>query len=174
MQRGMIDYTPQQISLYHLAGWTLKLFVQKAEQKQIELHNNIPDDLTLVADLNMMESIYRNLISNALKFTNPGGRITLSASIEHEQVTCSVTDTGIWNCPQKTSRNSLRSMQNTNKEELLAKKAQGWGSSYVKNLSSVREDAFGAKATKSKGHVLPLRFREAPKALRKHRTFFPK
>ena len=43
----------------------------------------------------MTETIFRNLISNALKFTEPGGRILLSASIKHGKVTIPVNDTGI-------------------------------------------------------------------------------
>ena len=51
MQRGMLEYAPQQLSLYYLAAWTMKLFLQQTEQKHVELHNTIPEGLEVFADL---------------------------------------------------------------------------------------------------------------------------
>jgi PAS domain S-box-containing protein len=66
-----------------------------AESKNIEIIENIPDNLTLFADKNMLETIIRNLATNAVKYTNNGGIISISAEKFTESVLFKVTDTGI-------------------------------------------------------------------------------
>ena len=56
------------------------------------------------ADLNMLSTILRNLISNALKFTYPGGQITVSLTPGADFVELSVSDTGIGISPENVGR----------------------------------------------------------------------
>jgi two-component system, sensor histidine kinase and response regulator len=67
-----------------------------ANQKQITLINKINENHAVFADRMMFSTIIRNLISNALKFTRVGGKVTLASEQEtNGKVTFSVTDTGI-------------------------------------------------------------------------------
>ncbi len=66
-----------------------------ANQKNIEIRNEVPDDIEVYADLQMLTSILRNLVSNALKFTPEGGNITISAKDNYTMIDISVTDTGL-------------------------------------------------------------------------------
>jgi two-component system, sensor histidine kinase and response regulator len=66
-----------------------------AKQKQISLNSSIIPDLDVYIDLQMVRTILRNLISNAIKFTNTGGEITVSASVCHSHIQITVTDNGI-------------------------------------------------------------------------------
>jgi signal transduction histidine kinase len=52
------------------------------------------NDIRAFADLNMIESVLRNLISNAIKFTDHGGKIIISASIEDNHCNVSIEDNG--------------------------------------------------------------------------------
>jgi signal transduction histidine kinase len=58
----------------------------------------------LYADINMLKTILRNLISNAIKFTHEGGSIKLSGAETEEGVTISVTDTGVGMTPDNISK----------------------------------------------------------------------
>lgn len=64
------------------------------EEKNIELEADIEDRLTINADESMLDIVWNNLLSNALKFTDTGGKITLKETSDSDVVTVSITDTG--------------------------------------------------------------------------------
>jgi Signal transduction histidine kinase len=64
------------------------------EDKGIEFAVSIEEKATITADRDMLELVWNNLLSNALKFTNAGGKITLTQTSDNDTVTVSVTDTG--------------------------------------------------------------------------------
>lgn len=64
------------------------------ERKNIEFEVDIEDRMTIEADEGLLELVWTNLLSNAMKFTPPGGTITLSQASDEEGVTVSVEDTG--------------------------------------------------------------------------------
>jgi signal transduction histidine kinase len=67
-----------------------------ALKKGVEMNINISNDIVVYADINMAKTITRNLISNALKFTPNGGKISISAkNTENNSVEIAVKDTGI-------------------------------------------------------------------------------
>jgi signal transduction histidine kinase len=66
-----------------------------AVRKNITLKNSFPDNLTIMADKNMVKTILRNLISNAIKFTNKNGSVNAGASVTVNNVEISVCDSGI-------------------------------------------------------------------------------
>ena len=66
-----------------------------AEQKHITLTSSIEEKILAYVDIEMIDTVLRNLISNALKFTNAGGRVTISATQDEQYVEVSVSDTGI-------------------------------------------------------------------------------
>ena len=59
------------------------------------MNNQIAQDTIAYADPKMVYAVFRNLLSNALKFTNTGGTITVSARSHGDTVEIAVTDTGI-------------------------------------------------------------------------------
>jgi two-component system, sensor histidine kinase and response regulator len=67
-----------------------------AQAKQITLHYDLPErDLTVNADRHRILQVFSNLIGNALKFTDAGGRVTVSATEADDMVAFEVSDTGI-------------------------------------------------------------------------------
>lgn len=67
-----------------------------ARSKNIELCYNVPENIILFSDQNMVDTIIRNLVSNAIKFTPHGGRVEITAKIANLNTTeISVKDTGI-------------------------------------------------------------------------------
>ena len=95
IQRGMIEYAPGAISLNEIANHNVLLLQLRTTQKQIALVTQVHDEITAYADYYMVNTILRNLLSNAFKFTDAGGTITLSIRQKHHLVEIVVTDTGI-------------------------------------------------------------------------------
>ncbi len=71
-----------------------------AALKNITLENNIPRDLAIQADANMVETVFRNLVSNAIKFTPDAGKVRIEARRRGEFVELAVEDNGVGMAPE--------------------------------------------------------------------------
>lgn len=94
-QYGEIECNPRQIDLDILAREQIAFFIAKAEKKKITLIAEIPEHLPVYADENMLQSILRNLVGNALKFTHAGGTVKLTTKDDGNFIVTSVSDTGV-------------------------------------------------------------------------------
>lgn len=95
VQRGKMEYYPQFINVQEIVERNMTLFRANAEYKHVMLKNLIKHELPAYADAGAVYAIVRNLISNALKFTEPEGKVTIDAMPEDQYITISVADTGI-------------------------------------------------------------------------------
>lgn len=73
---------------------SLLLFEDVWEQKNLEIETDIEENVTISADMEMLSLVWNNLFSNAVKFTEPGGMISLSLKSEDEFAIVKVSDTG--------------------------------------------------------------------------------
>ena len=80
IQIGKIEFAPEKFNLLYEISPTLLLLGQTARDKNIIIDNVIERNTFLTADKNMINSIIRNLISNAIKFCNRGGHIVISSA----------------------------------------------------------------------------------------------
>lgn len=99
MQNGTIEFTRTDCVLKFIVNQVVQLENEFARQKNIELITNIPSDIKIIADSSMLSTIFRNLISNAIKFTNPGGTVSISAEKKDSEIIVSVKDSGIGMSP---------------------------------------------------------------------------
>lgn len=97
LQQGQLPFNPTSIVLREVVKEVLALLAENANQKNIALINHISGDLIVKADENLLKTIIRNLISNAIKFTSTGGKVELQASEgkEHTEVPASDNGTGL-------------------------------------------------------------------------------
>jgi len=95
LQSGQIEFEKRNIKLDDVSRRIFELFKDLAQSKNIKIINKIDNSLTINTDLNILETIFRNLISNAIKFTKPGGEIYLFSTIYKSHIEFSVKDTGI-------------------------------------------------------------------------------
>jgi signal transduction histidine kinase len=100
-QTGNITLSPKKISVHRIASDTLNICKVQAQSKNIELINDIQADEHVYADVNTFSVVLRNLVSNALKFTNKNGTIRLSSYYEKGNIRILIADTGVGIEPQK-------------------------------------------------------------------------
>lgn len=91
----MIKSEPCPIILHEKSIEMLNFFSTLSQQKMLQIQNLIPEDLAVMMDPNHLELILRNLINNAIKFSNKGGRITLSTKEQEDIVTVAIQDEGL-------------------------------------------------------------------------------
>lgn len=94
-QTGQTSYNPEKIRLHNIVNEVVDFSGSSAKIKNIMLDHNISNEITIYADRNMLKTIFQNLISNAVKFTNPDGMINISALPYSEHVEITVSDTGV-------------------------------------------------------------------------------
>lgn len=95
IQTGLIKYHPETIRALSLLENELLLSGNYFKNKNITLHYHCPNDLIVKGDMNMLGTVLRNLLSNALKFTPSGGTVTVKMDKEEEHYLINVTDTGV-------------------------------------------------------------------------------
>ena len=95
IQAGIIKTDPQPLSLADLYAEAIAVVYPSAILKNQQIVNTMAGNIFVVADQNMMQTLFRNVFSNAVKFTPNGGKITIAADRESNQIIISVTDTGI-------------------------------------------------------------------------------
>jgi len=103
-QTGRMKFNPVQFELIDLIEQVELLFSEIARQKSIAIRKKLPAHIPLRADKSMISAVLRNLISNAIKFTKPGGKIHISVTIMQNVLTVSVSDNGIGISDQRISR----------------------------------------------------------------------
>lgn len=94
-QTGRIRFAPENQIVEHIVIDVIQQTASVAKAKNITIDYEITDALTVFADENMLNTILRNLISNAIKFTKEGGKIIVRVSQNKQDALFSVRDTGI-------------------------------------------------------------------------------
>ena len=94
-QTGEIKFEPRKINFNNSISNNISEVEDHAIAKNISITNKIPEDLIITADENLLSSVIRNLITNAIKFTHTGGKITITAKIIGDVVEVAVIDNGI-------------------------------------------------------------------------------
>ncbi|TDJ07469.1 MAG: HAMP domain-containing histidine kinase [Deltaproteobacteria bacterium] len=95
IQTSNIPFYPQKIKLLTLLNNLEELYNQNLRSKGITLEINVGPEISVFADKKMTETILRNLISNAIKFTYPNGTVTVSSEPDNDFVVIKVIDTGV-------------------------------------------------------------------------------
>jgi len=94
-QSGKMNFNPEYLEFFALVKNALELSKHSAQQKSITIINELPKNVTVYADKAMVNSIVRNLISNAIKFTDTGGKIVVSAKKNKDELEVAIHDNGI-------------------------------------------------------------------------------
>ncbi len=95
IKSGKISITKRKLRLADIIVYNLLLTSQAAEVKQIKVESTVSDSFIVFVDENSINAIIRNLISNAIKFTQHAGNIEISAFIEDDKATIRISDSGI-------------------------------------------------------------------------------
>lgn len=95
LQTGRMEFNPEYIEVTVMIRYVLELLNIAAEQKSIATSLQLPDKLIIYADKFMFETVLRNLISNAIKFTPTKGNVLISAEENDKEFLFLVQDSGV-------------------------------------------------------------------------------
>jgi signal transduction histidine kinase len=106
-QTGTLNFTPKTIDYQIVLNNVTSVLKSLADQKNIEIKKESDLELKLFADQAMIETVLRNLISNAIKFTSEGGQIEILAREVNDDILISVKDNGV-GIPEEDCKNLFK------------------------------------------------------------------
>ncbi len=96
MESGNFEISPEPFAPRAALINCCSLLALKARESGIDLVTRVPDDLpVMIGDPRAFKQVVLNLVSNAIKFTERGGKVTVSAGVEGSRLMLRVTDTGV-------------------------------------------------------------------------------
>jgi PAS domain S-box-containing protein len=105
LKRGLMDFNPDRIKIKRLITQSIEVLKESARKKNISVRFLLSEDMEIFADLHMLETVVRNLVSNAIKFTPVGGEVIISASkTDNQYIEINVIDSGIGMSPEIKSK----------------------------------------------------------------------
>ncbi|WP_430816947.1 ATP-binding protein [Carboxylicivirga sp. RSCT41] len=94
-EKGEMKYQPARIHVEDVCNQVYFLLRESATKDDVQIMINCQPELTVMADENMLKTVLRNLVSNALKFTTAGGSISIHAEEKEQHTLFCVKDSGI-------------------------------------------------------------------------------
>jgi signal transduction histidine kinase len=94
-QTGRIEFRPASVNLKKIINMNIELVRAVSEKKQISVSSNLIDDTFVFADEDMITTVIRNLLTNALKFTNKCGNVEILVKSNNLTVDTIISDNGI-------------------------------------------------------------------------------
>jgi signal transduction histidine kinase len=156
LEEGASNYHPEEVKLNTLIRNCISLYGENVKGKNLELTLEIENSITCYADKIMMETIYRNLISNAIKFSNPGGKITIGLSREDAMTHFWVSDQGIGMTEEETRKvlfNGGITRRGTANE-----KGAGMGLTLVQEFTNLHNGKLSITSEPNKGSTFEVIF----------------
>jgi signal transduction histidine kinase len=93
-QMGATPFNPSQILIQYIIVQTIQVYQEQANTKNIKINYDFNSEHYIQADAQMLATVFRNLISNAIKFTNIGGTVNITCKEQEDQVEISIEDNG--------------------------------------------------------------------------------
>jgi PAS domain S-box-containing protein len=100
INQGKISFNPQNLNFNKTSRDAIAILKTNADAKNIKIIYSASDDITVFADVFMLKTILRNLVSNAIKFSENDGHVEISAHQTPSDITISILDNGIGITPE--------------------------------------------------------------------------
>lgn len=156
-QRNLISFNPELIQLKGIVNNIINLFKLTANHKQVQILNDVPESINILADLNMLSTIIRNVISNALKYSNQNSEVWVSAYEDANEITIKVKDFGIGMSEEK-ARSLITREKGYSEPGTMNETGTGLGLVLVNELLTYHKASIDIHSELGKGTTVTLKF----------------
>lgn len=159
IEAGEEELFEESLDVGQALGAVLQLMEAQAEKTGVKLETDLPDTLPVLwADATKVKQILFNLISNAIKFTEPGGKVSIKAWLnETSGFVAQITDTGIGIAAEDVPK-ALSPFQQVNQNSEHAHEGTGIGLSLAKRLAELHGGSLDLQSQLNVGTTVTVRF----------------
>ncbi|QSO53096.1 HAMP domain-containing protein [Alicyclobacillus curvatus] len=150
---GMLTVEKQSTQLENIVQQVVERMHKKAEDKQIQIHLEIPTLPTVYVDPLRMEQVLINLIDNAIRYTPAGGQIMVYGQTVSQGVEISISDTGI-GIPKEDLPRIWDRLYRVEKSRSRARGGTGLGLAIVKQIVELHGGHVTAESVEGKGTTM--------------------
>jgi len=143
------------INLASKISSVVQLVNLNASNKNIKINSACAGDVTVFADNNMLNSVLQNVLSNSIKFTQPGGSIYITASASGNKTIIKVKDTGIGMPPEKLA-GLFKPGTNTTTPGTANERGTGLGLILCNELVQLNNGTINVESTIGEGSVFTI------------------
>jgi len=163
-QRNVLPHHPKNLPLYEVTLETVQLFQSTAANKDIQLLSSIVPETSIFADAKSLNTILRNVLDNAIKFTPPGGCVWLRAETRADQVVVIVRDEGPGLTEEQIAQLRSGKIQQST-PGTADEKGAGLGLSLVQELLELHDAGLDIQSQLGKGTTFRMTFLAAARKL---------
>src|SRR4051794_9321406 len=156
IEAGRISLEYQTIELDASLADTMRMFAARVGEKRLAVNAEIEPSIRLRADRRLIKQIVINLVSNAVKFTPEGGRITVRARLVNGHVNIAIEDTGI-GIPREALKNLGKPFEQVDSQFTKRHSGSGLGLAIAKSLTELHHGAMRIRSTLGTGTIVLVR-----------------
>ena len=156
LENQQIFPQPQEFDLGEQLCECILAFEDSWEKKNLEIETDIQDDVRIKSDPELLSLVWNNLISNAVKFTDKGGAVSVALKADEKNVTVSVRDTGC-GMTAETGKHIFEKFYQGDTSH--ATKGNGLGLALVKRVVDILNCEISVQSTPGHGSVFTVRIR---------------
>ena len=157
-QMGGVSVNLQRVQLNNSLKVILSLQQATAHDKGIELINEIDEAACIIADNNMIQLVVRNLLTNAIKFTAPGGEVVIGTKVHNDECYLTIKDNGIGISEDK--KNSVFSIASKSTYGTKNEKGVGLGLVLCKEFTELQQGKIWYESAAGKGTTFFVSFKK--------------
>jgi signal transduction histidine kinase len=155
-QAGVMKLERAPSDLAALVSEVVELYQYVAEEKKISVTTELADTCEVAGDRNRMRQVFANLLDNALKYTNPGGHVTVRTRCDPARAIIEFTDTGIGIPPEEIPRIWERLFRG---DRSRSQRGLGLGLSLVKAVVEAHGGAVAVRSVVGQGSTFTVTLR---------------
>jgi signal transduction histidine kinase len=148
-----ININKEETNVFQLFQKQVELLSSNSTEKNISLRNGLDINLKVNCDENIVSFVARNLLTNAIKFTNSGGEIIISSQIKGNKCLISISDNGI-GMDDETKRNLFKIQEGKVSEGTNQEKGSGLGLVLCKDFLDLHKSNIFVESEISKGTTI--------------------
>ncbi len=161
-QTNVMPYHPQSLNLQELVNETFLVLSRIAEDKKVRLESNIQDNHIIYADANSLQTILRNLVDNAIKYTGEGGLVNVNCKISESDCILMVQDNGV-GIPSEKIKDLFSLQKDKTTRGTDGEKGTGLGLHLVHELVKLNKATIQVNSEEEKGTTFTLYFSKLQK-----------